>query len=470
MCSKIFMKKPLQKHSQETEPPHVGCYKIWASLVIGVFMTAMTAWGQGQGWVGTLDYATPYTFTTIAGSSTNFGNVDGMNGKASFDDPQGLTIDTNGNLYVVDATKNTVRKVTPAGTNWSVITIVQASASLNGPVGITIDASNNLYVADTLNNVIRKITPVGANWVVTTIAGTNDPNHPFGYYADGTNGGAQFAGPNGIVADPAGNLYVADTENNVIRKITPVGTNWVVTTIVGNTNNFLGDYGDGTNQDASFAAPTSIAVDSFGNLFVTDLGNEVIRKVMPMGTNWIVTTVAGLPEVPPDHVDGTNSDAQFYGPYGITVDANDNLYVSDTYNNLIRKITPMGTNWVVTTLAGDPNAGVGASDGTGTNATFNQPWGIAVDAGGNVYVADAVNHEIRKGFVQVLTLPNLTIGLTGLNNVVVSWPGTFGLIQTNADLTTTNWGYYGGTVSTSNGTNSVTFTPGSGNLFFRLSN
>ena len=436
-----------------------------AGLVTGGFLTA--AWGQAS-------YSTPYTFVTIAGTAGNSGSNDGTNRVAQFHWPEGITVDTKGNLYVVDNYENTTRKVAPAGPNWVVNTIAGTAgnngiadgtnsvAQFHEPVSITMDGLGQLYVADGGNNTIRKVTPVGTNWVVTTIAGTAGSGGP----ADGTNGSAQFNYPSGITVDTNGNLYVADTVNETIRKLTPVGTNWVVTTIAGQVGNR--DSSDGTNFAAQFNGPSSITIDGLGNLYVADTYNYTIRKLTPAGTNWVVSTIAGT-ALNSGGNDGTNGSAQFNNPSGITVDASGNLYVADTYNYTIRKVAPVGTNWVVSTLAGV--AGItGTNDGTGASALFSLPYAVAVDGAGNLYVGDTLNGTIRKGQnVAVLAVPNLTIGLTAPNSVVVSWPnlGSYTL-QSNADLTTTNWVNYGGAVPTSNGTNSVTIPSPVGNLFFRL--
>ena len=435
-----------------------------AGLVTGGFLTA--AWGQAS-------YSTPYTFVTIAGTAGNSGSNDGTNRVAQFHWPEGITVDTNGNLYVVDNYEMTVRKVAPVGTNW-VVTTIAGTAGVNGiadgtngaaqfyePASITMDGLGQLYVADGGNNTIRKVTPVGTNWVVNTIAGTAGSGGP----ADGTNGSARFNYPSGITVDTNGNLYVADTVNETIRKLTPAGTNWVVTTIAGQVGR---GSSDGTNFAAQFYGPSSITIDGLGNLYVADTYNNTIRKLTPAGTNWVVTTIAGTAGNG-DSADGTNDSARFNYPSGITVDTNGNLYVADTYNYTIRKVAPVGTNWVVSTLGGVAGT-TGTNDGTGASALFSYPYGITVDGAGNLYVGDTFNGTIRKGQnVAVLAVPNLTIGLTAPNSVVVSWPslGSYTL-QSNADLTTTNWVNYGGAVTTSNGTNSVTIPPPVGNLFFRL--
>ena len=325
------------------------------------------------------------------------------------------------------------------------------------------DTNGNLYVADTYNHTIRKIKSVGTNWVVTTIAGAAQNGYGS---TDGTNGAAQFYYPYGITVDTNGNLYVADTDNNAIRKITPVGTNWVTVTIAG-TAGSAGGGNDGTNGGAQFDKPSGIAVDGADNLFVTDYNGDIIRKVTPVGTNWVTTTIAGTYQ-DSDSADGTNSAALFNNPFGIAVDGADNLYVADASNDTIRKITPVGANWVTATIGGMAGDG-NSADGMSTNALFNFPCGIAVNSVGSVFVADTGNYTIRLG--RVAAVPKLSLAFTAPDSVTVSWPNTGGYtLQTNPDLTTTNWSNYGGAITTSNGTNSVTITPALGNLFFRMGN
>lgn len=246
-----------------------------------------------------------------------------------------------------------------------------SAASFSGPAGVAVDSSGNVYVADSKNNEIRKITPAG---VVTTLAGSTTAGS-----ANGTGSAASFDLPVGVAVDSAGNVYVADTFNNEIRKITPTG---VVTTLAGSTT--AGD-ADGTGSAASFNGPEGVAVDASGNVYVADTGNNEIRKITPTG---VVTTLAG--SLTAGSNDGTGTAASFNGPTGIAVDSVGNLYVADHNNNEIREITPSG---VVTTLAGSTTAG--NSDGTGSSASFSQPQSVAVDGVGNVYVADSGNNEIR---------------------------------------------------------------------------
>jgi streptogramin lyase len=419
-------------------------------------------------------YSTPYAFATIAGAlDGSTGSNNGTNSGAQFFYPYGIAADSAGNLYVADTFNNMIRKMTPVGTNWIVTTIAGSAqspghsdgtnlaAQFIAPSAIAVDASGNLYVADTDNQTIRKMTPFGTNWVTTTIAGTVENSG----HSDGTNLAAQFYYPSGITVDTNGNVYVSDTDNETIRELTPVGTNWVTTTIAGSWGNYGGKDATGTN--AQFFGPSGIASDSAGNLYVADTDNDTIRKLTPVETNWVVSTIAGTVQSAGFN-DGTNLAALFNSPQDVASDSAGNLYVADTSNDTIRKMTPSGTNWVTTTIAGVVGNSSNA-DGTGTNALFSYPYGIAADREGNLYVADTLNSTIRMGLSPAV--PNLTVGVSAPNSVTVSWPASGNAtLQTNTDLTTANWGDYAGAITTTNGTNSVTITSPAGNLFFRLAN
>jgi mucin-19 len=318
--------------------------------------------------------------TTFAGSSAGSANGTGTN--ATFNAPRGVTVDSEGNVYVADGGNNCIRKITPEG----VVTTLAGgtSGSLNGtgtnarfwnPQGVAVDSSGNIYVADRSNNRIRKITSAG---VVTTLAGNTVG------YQDGTGTNALFNQPYGITVDSAGTVYVADTLNYRIRKITSGG---VVTTLAGSGT---ATFADGTGTNASFNTPQGIAVDSSGNVYVGDTNNDLIRKITPTG---LVTTLAGseFAGFTDSLQNGGVSGALLNLPRAVAVDSSSTMYVADTTNHRIRKITSGG---VVTTLAGSGTATF--ADGTGTNASFNTPQGIAVDSAGNVYVGDTLNNRIRK--------------------------------------------------------------------------
>jgi sugar lactone lactonase YvrE len=339
------------------------------------------------------NYATPYFFTTLAGSSS--GSSDGTGNAARFATPQGIALHSGGTgyqevIYVADTANHTIRKITSHGvvTTFAGLAGVSGLATANGvgsqarfnlPRSVAVDGTGNVYVADTSNSAIRKITPDG---LVTLLAGGTAGTQ------DGTGAGARFLSPNGVAVDTAGNVYVADTSNNAIRKITPTG---VVTTLAG----LLGTFGsqDGTGPAARFSSPRGVAVDRGGNVYVADRDNNSIRKVTPAG---VVTTLAGNLSFNPGSVDGPGVDARFNGPYAVAVDSTsngtDSIYVAEGGGHTIRKITPAG---VVTTLAGLSLTIGTATDTTGNAVRFSGPQGIAVDGAGNLFVADTNNHQIR---------------------------------------------------------------------------
>lgn len=250
-------------------------------------------------------------------------------------------------------------------------------SAFSGPKGLVVDASGNVFVVDQGNQCIRKITPDG---VVTTVAGKAG----IGGYADGTGTAALFNNPAFIAKDGSGNLYVTDAGNNVIRKISSSG---VVTTIAGS-----GTYGfaDGTGTAARFAYPQGIAVDASNNVYVSDHDNFRIRKITPLG---MVSTFAGTGKQ--GRVDGEGATANFFPPIGMAIDSKGNLYINQSGDqggsDGIRKIT---ANGVVSTITNSNYKGY--LNGNTTVARFNQPLGMACDAGGNVYIADDGNAVVRK--------------------------------------------------------------------------
>jgi sugar lactone lactonase YvrE len=244
-------------------------------------------------------------------------------------------------------------------------------AQFSAPEGVTIDAEGNLYVADAVNARIRKITPAG---IVSTLAGTGRSG-----YVNGASTTAQFNYPADVVLDAQHNVYVADQENHCIRKITPQGT---VSTFAGTG---ASGFKDGVGKQAQFSIPDGLAIDAQGNVYVTELGNNRIRKITPTG---LVSTVAGGLR---GYMDGPSSRAQFLGLEGITIDAQGTLYVAEFAGNRIRKITADGT---VSTLAGSGTKSY--ADGLSKSAQFNGPTGLTLDAQGNVYVAELGNNCIRK--------------------------------------------------------------------------
>ena len=376
--------------------------------------------------------------SVLAGSGPN-GFVDGTGAAAQFNSLIGISTDAAGNVYVADEMNNAIRKISPQG----VVTTLAGSgsatyadgtgraAAFNDPHGVAVDPSGNVFVADTYNNRIRKITPTG---VVTTLAGSSAGD------SDGVGAAAQFGYPRGIAVDASGNLIVADSYNNKIRKVTPAG---VVSTLAGGS---ASDYGnaDGVGSAARFSFPTSVAVDSAGNAYVADLYNNRIRKVTPAG---VVSTLAGG-TIPGDS-DGQGSGALFSSPYGVAATADGTVYVADSTNNSIRRITPDGS---VSTLAGQGPTGWGVANGTGDVAQFNQPHGVTVDPAGNLYVADT--NRIRKvalsnmakssGDGQTAVLgtalanPLVVVVTDGSGNPVDNAAVTFAIVMGNGSLSRTS--------------------------------
>ncbi|WP_412850403.1 T9SS type A sorting domain-containing protein [Chryseobacterium sp. PMSZPI] len=289
------------------------------------------------------------TVTTFAGSGT-YGTVDGTGTAAQFSNPMGICKDAAGNLYVAGSS---IRKITPQG----VVSTLPGNIT-DSSIAIARDTAGNFYVS-TMSQIL-KITPQGQ---VTTLAGG-----PYGN-VDGPGTVARFTEIRGITVDNAGNVYATDRDNHSIRKITPQG---LVSTLVGNG---IPDYADGTGNAAQFNNPFGITMDTAGNLYVTDMGNNRIRKITPLGQ---VTTVA----------------TSFADT--ITMDTAGNFYLVNTYGHQILKVTPQGQQSV---LAGNTQ---GYADGTGIAALFNEPSGITVGNDGNLYIADARNNRIRKITLQVL--------------------------------------------------------------------
>jgi len=273
-----------------------------------------------------------------------------------------------------------------------------ASAQFNDPYGVAVDSSGNVYVADIHNNRVRKITEEENDdgdkvWKVKTIA------------SDGTN--AQFHWPAGVAVDSSGNVYVADKNNHLIRKITKGADNagdetWTVSTIAGDGTK--GDL-DGAAADARFNEPYGVALDKSGNVYVADLENHRIRKITKEVDNagdetWTVSTIAGSTfGYKEDEDDEVTTTARFNWPAGVAVDSSGDVYVADVANNRVRKITEEENDdgdkvWKVSTLAGSGTQG--HLDGAAATARFSWPYGVAVDKSDNVYAADYNTHRIRK--------------------------------------------------------------------------
>lgn len=321
------------------------------------------------------------TVSTYAGGTVGFADNVGL--AAQFNDIESIIIDASGALYVADYKNNRVRKIVAQADAGNVTTLAGTgvlggddgdaltAATLSAPQALAIAADGSIYVSENGYVNIRKIS--GGN--VSTFAGTGLPG-----FKDGNAADAQFNHVDGMCIDASGNIYIADTNNNRIRKITTAG---VVSTFAGsgtagNTN--------GAGAGASFNQPYGIVMDKSGNLYVTEVNNHDIRKIAADGT---VSTYVGSGQT--GLVNGTGTAARLNYPMGLAIDGDGTLYVADSGNNSIRRVT---TGGVTTTLAGIGIAG--AVDGDSDSAEFKSPNGVAVDASGNVYVADNGNSKIRK--------------------------------------------------------------------------
>ncbi len=333
--------------------------------------------------------------STLAGQAGSRGGADGSGSAAQFNEPFGVALDSAGNVYVADTWNHTIRKVSRAGVVTTLAGVAGSpgsadgtgeAARLNGPNGLVVDSATNIYVADTFNHTIRMLKPVGTEWEVTTLAGEAGSSGK----DDGTNHDARFNEPNGMSLDGAGNLYVVEWANHTIRRLTPDDGNWVVTTLAGSAGN-LGS-ADGKSNDARFNNPAGIALDSAGDFYIADAANHLVRRVKRTGTDWAVTTLAGLGGNS-GSTDGVRTSARFKGPSGVAVDGSGTLYVADHLNHTIRSVSP--GRGIVSTTAGLPGYG-GSAGGTPDTTRLGGPFGVAVDSAGNVYVAETVNCTIRR--------------------------------------------------------------------------
>jgi uncharacterized protein (TIGR03437 family) len=318
-----------------------------------------------------------YTISTIAGNgSAAYSGDNSPAADSQFNLPTGIAIDSAGNIFIADTVNHRIREI--LASNGNIKTVAgngtagytgdkgqAASAELNQPSGVAVDGSGNLYIADTNNHVIRKVTSGG---VISTFAGNNQA----GSSGDGGAANvAQLNSPTAVALDSANNVYIADTGNNTIRVVAPNGN---INTIIGTGN---------------LTKPTSIAVDASGVLYLTDPGNNRVAKF----TGGRLTIVAGT-SVPGFSNDGGQATAaQLNNPKGVAVDAAGNLYITDTNNCRIRKVTPDG---VITTIAGNAKIGYTGDGGPATAASLSFPYGLALDASGNIYFTDSNNHALRE--------------------------------------------------------------------------
>jgi sugar lactone lactonase YvrE len=376
-----------------------------------------------------------YGVTTLAGWPGQAASADGIGPMARFVYPGGVRTDQAGNVYVTDGGANTVRKITPDGTVTTVVGAAGVAGSTDGPGstallrnpgGVAVDGAGNLYIADSVNYTVRKLT--AATGLVSTLAGLAGSRGT----TDGTGSAARFYDPQNIAVDAAGNLYVPDGAGNTIRKITPAG---VVTTLAGSPG--VAGSTDGIGSAARFNLPDATAVDSAGNVYVADYYNNKIRKITPAGT---VTTLAGTGTA--GGADGPGATATLNHPAGVAVDSAGTVYVADKGNDTIRAITPAG---VVSTVAG-VLATPESIDGPAQSplsvgwpvAQFNGPADVAVDAAGVIYVADAYNNTVRRIVRGALVAPQIQKNPT-IQTVLTGQNATFAVTASGSDQLTYQW-------------------------------
>jgi trimeric autotransporter adhesin len=329
--------------------------------------------------------------TTVAGSGNYGFSVDGgIATSVTLSSPQGVAIDVSGNIYIADYTYNRIRLVTKST---GIITTVAgkindlyggdgglaSAVRLSGPYGVAVDASENVYIADDYR--IRMVTK--STGIITTVAGN-------GTFGNGGDGGpatsAKLSGPYGVAVDVSGNMYIADFK--CIRMVTK--STGIITTVAGNGNyGYSGDGGLATS--AELFNPYSVAVDASGDIYIADTYNNRIR-VVTMSTG-IITTVAGNGNYGYSGDGDLATSASLRRPYGAVVDASGNIYIADTFNNRIRIVT--ASTGIITTVAGNGTSGDSGDGGLATSARLYNPYGVAIDVSGNVYIADTYNNRIR---------------------------------------------------------------------------
>ena len=396
-----------------------------------------------------------FIYTVAGHENPGYGGDGSQATSADMNSPTSAVVDTAGNLYIADTSNNVVRRVA-AGTG--VITTVAGtgtagytgdggpatSAQLTSPWGLALDGAGNLYIADTYNNRIRKV--AAGSGIVSTYAGNGTLTY------SGDNGPAMSAGisyPEGIAIDASGNLYIAESGSQHIRKV--ASSTGTITTVAGNGQyGYTGD--GGAAASAKLGGPTGVAIDVAGNLYIADSNNNVVRKVTA-GTG-IITTVAGTGTAGYTGDGGPATGAKLYRPFGVAVDTLGNLYIADSYNMVIRKLTT--SNGTITTVAGNGNAqtcfSLGADGGAATSAALCIPESVSVDNAGNLYIVDTFRNRIRM----VTTVSAVPTTPTAAPTFTVS-AGTYSSPQV---VTITDSTPGAAIYVTMDGTPSFTFSPG----------
>jgi RHS repeat-associated protein len=373
------------------------------------------------------------TIITIAGNGYYNNNGDGGSAlNASLEEPGGVTVDSSGNVYVSDFQGGVVRKVsastgvisTIAGSGTSGYSGdggAAISAQLDGPTALAVDSTGNLYIADTWNSRIRKVNV--STGIITTVAGTVTD----GYTGDGGPAtSAEICQPSGIAVDGAGNLYIADSANSVIREVS--ASTGIITTVV--------------NSSAALSDPAGIALDSSGHLYIADFGSNLVRQwTISTGS---ISTVAGNGTAGYSGNGGSATSAELNWPTAVAVDGNGNIFIAERDNHVIRSVSR--SSGTITTVAGNNTAGYSGDGGPATSAQLNYPEGVALDAAGNVYIGDSSNHRVREvGQVSISVSPATAIlspgqaaqfaaTVSNSSNSAVTWsvsPSGTGNISTN---------------------------------------
>ncbi len=379
-----------------------------------IFIIAVSFFGR--------QFANAQTIITIAGNGTQGYSGDGGSAiSAKLDHPEGVAIDVAGNLYIADLSNHVIRKVNTSGiistfagtgtAGYSGDGGPATSAKLFSPRGVAIDAAGNLYIAELINHVIRKINTSG---IISTFAGTSTA----GYSGDGGPAtSAKLYLPASVAIDAIGNIYFTDHGNNVVRK---VNTSGIISTIAGTgTAGYSGDGGSATS--AKLNEPTGLDIDALGNVYIADYINNVVRKI---NTSGIISTFAGTGIAGYSGDGGPATSAKLYWPAGIAVDAFGNLYISDVNNSVIRKVNTSG---IISTFAGTGIIGYSGDGGLATMAQLSSCLsGLAIDIAGNLYIADRDNNVIREVGVCMSATPlicTITVDSLSQNNVIY-WDNT----------------------------------------------
>ena len=398
---------------------------------------------------GVLYPARSQIITTVAGSGVYGYSGDGGAATSAQMIPYAVAVDAAGNIFIADHGNHRIRKVNSAG----IITTVAGNgvqgfggdggpataAALGNPTNLAVDATGNIFIADGYNNRIRKVDVTG---IITTVVG----NGTAGFSGDGGPAtAAQLNLPTDVAVDAAGNIFIIDQSNERIRKVAPNG---IISTAAGNgVIGYSGDGGAGAN--AQLSSPTGLDVDATGNIFFADQGNQRVRKI---ATNGIITTVAGTGVYGYSGDGAAATSANLSAVIDVAVNATGELFIADQFNQRIRKVD---VNGIITTIAGNGTAGFSGDGGPATQAQLNSPYGITLDASGNIFIGDEFNYRIRK--VTVVPVPTIHIQSNVAFPICAGTPVTFTSTITNAGSSPTyQWKKNGINV----GANSPTYTDG----------